>query len=139
MGTVDKIVPKQTILFDGVCNLCNSSVQFVIHRDPHRSFQFAALQSTSGKGLLQEHHLPEGNLYSVILIREGTVYQRSSAALQIARGLTGLWPLLYVFIIVPPLIRNAVYDWIASNRYRWFGEKNECMIPTPELKSRFLA
>jgi predicted DCC family thiol-disulfide oxidoreductase YuxK len=139
MGTVDKVIPKQTILFDGVCNLCNSSVQFVINRDPHRSFQFAALQSISGKALLQQHHLPEANLYSVILIREGTVYQRSSAALQIARGLTGWWPLLYAFIIVPPFIRNAVYDWIASNRYRWFGEKNECMIPTPELKSRFLA
>lgn len=139
MGTVDKIIPKQTILFDGVCNLCNSSVQFVINRDPRRTFQFAALQSTSGKALLQEHHLPEASLYSVILIREGTVYQRSSAALQIVRGLTGLWPLLYIFIIVPPFIRNAIYDWIASNRYRWFGAKNECMIPTPELKSRFLA
>ncbi len=139
MGTTDPVGSKQTILFDGVCNLCNSAVQFVIHRDPHGSFQFAALQSAVGKAFLRQHHLSETNLYSVILVKGDRVYQRSSAALHIARGLTGLWPLFYAFIIVPPFIRNGVYDWIASNRYRWFGEKNECMIPTPELKSRFLA
>ena len=140
MGTTDTIsAAKQVILFDGVCNLCNSSVQFVINHDPRSSFQFAALQSASGKALLKIHGLPDTNLYSVILIRGHQVYQRSRAALEIARGLSGLWPLLYIFVIVPPFIRNGVYDWIAANRYRWFGEKNECMIPTPELKSRFLA
>jgi predicted DCC family thiol-disulfide oxidoreductase YuxK len=137
MGSPDKIKSKQVILFDGVCNLCNQSVQFIIQKDPSGKFTFAALQSSFGKQLLENYQLPP-RTYSVILIKNSKVYQRSSAALEIAKQLTGLWPLLYGLIIVPPFIRNAVYDWIARNRYRWFGRKDECMIPTPELKSRFL-
>jgi len=129
----------QIILFDGVCNLCNGSVQFVIQRDPEGRFNFAALQSDAAKQLLKDYQLPVSDLYSIILIKKGKVYQRSSAALEIARGLSGLWPLLYVFVVIPPFIRDGIYNWIAKNRYRWFGQKEECMIPTPELKSRFLA
>ena len=138
MGTNHTLIPQHTVLFDGVCNLCTSSVQFVINRDPENSFQFAALQSSSAKELLKDYQLADHPFHSVLLISHGKVYQRSRAALEIAKRLTGLWPMLYAFVIVPPFIRNAVYDWIASNRYRWFGEKNECMIPNPELKSRFL-
>jgi predicted DCC family thiol-disulfide oxidoreductase YuxK len=138
MGTAGEISSKQIILFDGVCNLCNQSVQFVIQRDPSSKFHFTALQSATGQRLLKEHQLPEHDVYSVILLKNNKVYQRSSAALEIARGLNNLWPLFYAFIIIPPFIRNAVYDWIAGNRYKWFGQRNECMIPTPELKSRFL-
>lgn len=130
---------KQVILFDGICNLCNSSVQFVIQRDADVKFNYAALQSSAGQQILKEHHLPSTDFYSIVLIKDGKVYQRSRAALEIARGLSGLWPLMYAFVIVPPFIRNGVYNWIAKNRYRWFGEKDECMIPTPELKSRFLS
>jgi len=129
---------KQIILFDGVCNLCNTSVQFVIQRDTSGKFNYAALQSVAGQKLLKENNLPANEFYSIILIKNGEVFQRSRAALEIARGLSGLWPLLYVFVIVPPFIRNGIYNWIAKNRYRWFGRKEECMIPTPELKSRFL-
>jgi len=129
---------KQVILFDGVCNLCNSSVQFVIQRDLSGKFNYAALQSAAGQQLLEAHGLPVSDLYSIILIKDGKAYQRSRAALEVARQLSGLWPLLYVFIIVPPFIRNGIYNWISRNRYRWFGKKDECMIPTPELKSRFL-
>ena len=130
---------KQIILFDGVCNLCNSSVQFVIQRDPSGKFNYAALQSEAGRQLLKENDLPVNELYSIILIKDGEVYQRSRAALEVARGLTGLWPLLYVLIIIPPFVRNGIYNWISRNRYRWFGKKDECMIPTSELKSRFLS
>jgi predicted DCC family thiol-disulfide oxidoreductase YuxK len=138
MGTPHKIKNNQVILFDGECNLCNRSVQFIIQRDPSAKFKFTALQSLTGQRLLKEHHLPLKGLYSVILIKHNTVYQRSRAALEIAKQLPALWSLLYAFIIIPPFIRNGIYDWIARNRYRWFGHRDECMIPTPELKSRFL-
>ncbi|MEI9918283.1 MAG: thiol-disulfide oxidoreductase DCC family protein [Bacteroidota bacterium] len=129
--------PGPIILFDGVCNLCNQSVQFVIRHDPRSKFRFAALQSDFGQQQLREHHFDTEEFVSVILVVGNKAYDRSRAALEIARRLNGLWPLLYVFVIVPPFIRNFVYDWISKNRYRWFGKKDECMIPTPELKSRF--
>lgn len=137
MDTPDPI-SNPVILFDGVCNLCNQSVQFVIRHDPRSKFRFAALQSDFGQKVLREHHIDTEKLLSVVLvIGNRQVYDRSRAALEIARRLNGLWPLFYVFVIVPPFIRNFVYDWIARNRYRWFGRTDECMIPTPELKSRF--
>lgn len=126
------------ILFDGVCNLCNSSVQFIIARDAKAQFRFASLQSAYGQRQMSKFNLPASELNSVLLIKDGKLYQKSSAALHIARMLSGAWPLMFAFIIVPPFIRNAVYDFIASNRYKWFGKKDECMIPTPELKSRFI-
>jgi predicted DCC family thiol-disulfide oxidoreductase YuxK len=137
MGTIGSIV-SPVILFDGVCNLCNQSVQFVIRHDRDSKFRFSALQSDFGKAELAKHNLSTEKLLSVVLLVGDKVYDRSRAALEVARRLDGLWPLLYVFVIVPPFIRNFVYDWIANNRYRWFGRTDECMLPTPELRARFI-
>lgn len=126
------------ILFDGVCNLCNGSVQFVIRHDKNGLFRFASLQSESGQQLLQKHQLPIANFSSFVLIDNGKVYTRSTAALKVARKLSGPIKMLYGFIIVPTFIRDAIYNFIARNRYKWFGKKESCMIPTPELKNRFL-
>jgi predicted DCC family thiol-disulfide oxidoreductase YuxK len=137
MGASDAVVTR-VVLFDGVCNLCNQSVLFVIKRDPQGKFKFAALQSSFAREQLKKNDLDSESLYSIMLLQEGKCYQRSRAALEIARQLTGLWPLLYGFIIVPPFLRNWVYDLIANNRYSMFGKKDECMIPTPELRARFI-
>ena len=136
MGASD---PLKIILFDGVCNLCNSSVQFIIKRDPESRFRFAALQSPFVQEQLRKFNLPVNQLYSVMLIENGRVFQKSTAALKIALSLGGGWPLLYGFILVPPFMRNWIYDWIAANRFKWFGKRAECMIPTPELKARFIS
>ncbi len=129
---------QHIILFDGVCNLCNAAVQFVVRHDKKKLFVFASLQSEVGKQLLSEHILPGSDLRTFILIEHNKLYSRSSAALKVSKKLSGIWPVLYVFILVPPFIRDAIYNFIAKNRYRWFGKKEECMIPTPELKARFL-
>jgi predicted DCC family thiol-disulfide oxidoreductase YuxK len=129
---------KSLLLFDGVCNLCNSSVQFILLRDKKDRFRFASLQSDYGQNLLREHNLPTESFNSLVLVENGKIYQKSTAALRIARKLKGLWPLLFAFIIIPPFIRNFVYDIIAKNRYRWFGKKEECMLPRPEWKQKFL-
>lgn len=126
------------ILFDGVCNLCNGVVQFVIKHDPNHIFRFASLQSEYGKNIMRRFGLPVDELNSFILLENEKIYSRSTAALRIVKKLNGLWPGLYGFIIVPPFIRNAVYNWVARNRYKWFGKKEACWIPTPELKSLFL-
>jgi predicted DCC family thiol-disulfide oxidoreductase YuxK len=126
------------ILFDGVCNLCNSSVQFVIKHDKEAKFKFASLQSESGQALLKKFNLPLDQFNSFIYVRGDQVIQRSSGALNVLRDLGGFWKLMYGFIIVPPFIRNFVYDYIAKNRYRFFGKRESCMIPTPDLKRRFL-
>lgn len=126
------------ILFDGVCNLCNSAVNFVIKRDKATHLKFAALQSDAGQQLLQRYRLPHDVFNSFVLIEDGLVYTQSTAALKLCKYLTGLWPLLYGFIIVPPFIRNGLYKWIAKNRYKWFGKKEQCLVPTADLKNRFL-
>ena len=126
------------ILFDGVCNLCNRSVQLIIKHDPAAKFLFASLQSETGQQLLQQYHLQPNDLNSFILIQDDKVYNRSSGALRVAGQIKGAWKLLYAFMIVPKFIRDAVYNWIARNRYKWFGKKNACMVPGPELKARFL-
>lgn len=136
MGAPGAVEP--VILFDGVCNLCNSSVLFIIQRDPKAKFRFASLQSDFGKAQMLRFGLNHTELGSVLLIKEEILYQKSNAALEIARNLTGGWPLLYVFKIIPAFLRDWVYNGIAQNRYRWFGKKDACMIPTPELKSRFV-
>ena len=127
------------ILFDGVCTLCNRSVQFILARDPEKQFRFAALQSPIGMRLVQASGGDAQNLNSVVLITEGTVYTKSDAALQIAAKLSGPWPLLKIFFLVPRALRNWVYDLVAKNRYRWFGKSSACMIPSPEERSRFLS
>jgi predicted DCC family thiol-disulfide oxidoreductase YuxK len=126
------------ILFDGVCNLCNGFVQFVIARDPEARFRFASLQSNAAGALLngriQNGPVPD----SVWLVEDGRIYTQSTAALRVARGLGFPWNLSYGFIIVPKPLRDAVYDWVASNRYAWFGKRDVCMVPTPDLRDRFL-
>ena len=129
---------KSLILFDGVCNLCNSSVQFILLRDKKDRFRFASLQSDYGQSILKQYNLPTEHFDSLALVENGKLYKKSSGALRIARRLNSLWPMLYAFIIVPPFIRNFVYDFIAKNRYRWFGKKEECMLPRPEWRQKFL-
>ena len=126
------------VLFDGVCNLCSGSVQFILKRDPEGRFRFASLQSEAGRSLMVEHGLDPDALSSVVVIEDGRAYQESSAALRIARHLPGAWKLLRVFAVIPRPIRDAVYRLIARNRYRWFGKTEACWLPTPELRTRFL-
>ncbi len=126
------------ILFDGVCNLCNGFVQFVIKRDPHAKFKFGTLQSNKAIELLLPHHINPEELNSVIFIENNKVYTQSDAAIKIAQHLGSAWPLAASLLIIPKFIRNAVYRFIAKNRYRWFGKKMQCMVPSPDLKSRFL-
>jgi predicted DCC family thiol-disulfide oxidoreductase YuxK len=137
---LSSVIPsdESIILFDGVCNLCNGAVQFIIRRDPPGHFKFAALQSNAGEALLQQFQIKAGEAGTIILIEGAQYFTRSTAALRIAKRLRGLWPLVYAAILVPPFLRNAVYDYIARNRYRWFGHRDQCMIPTPEMKKRFL-
>jgi predicted DCC family thiol-disulfide oxidoreductase YuxK len=136
MGTNPEV--NQILFFDGACNLCNSSVNFIIDRDPKGKFRFAPLQSQLAMKLLPEFNINPEQLESLVLFRSGKVYRKSRAALEVARQLTGFWPMLYVFIIVPWFIRNFIYDLIAKNRYRLFGRQATCRIPTPELKARFV-
>lgn len=138
MGTDHSIETKDVLLFDGVCNLCNGAVNFIIDRDPKGHFQFAALQSDFGQEKLQELGFNTEEFDSLVLLSEGKVYKKSTAALRIARKLNGLYPLLAVFLIVPPFIRNWVYDLIGRNRYRWWGKRDSCRMPTPELRQRFV-
>jgi predicted DCC family thiol-disulfide oxidoreductase YuxK len=126
------------ILFDGVCNLCDGVVQIVLNKDKKARFRFAALQSERGTALLKQFGLSTTNYNSFVLIESGRVFQKSTAALRVLKGLGGVWILLYAFIIVPRPIRDYIYDWVARNRYRFFGKKEECMLPTPEIRARFL-
>lgn len=126
------------ILFDGVCNLCNASVQYVIKHDSQHIFRFASLQSSFAQKILSKHNLPLNDYNSFILYSDNKIYTRSKAALIIAKKLKGVVKMLYAFIIVPKFIRDGVYNIIAKNRYKWFGKKNECWLPTPELKNLFL-
>ena len=126
------------ILFDGVCNLCNGFVQFIIKRDPQAQIKFAALQSDAAKELLFAYNIDVKDLKTVIFIANNKVYTHSDAALQIAKYLGGAWPLARVLLIVPKFIRNGIYRFIAKNRYRWFGKSEQCVLPNPKLKNRFL-
>lgn len=125
------------ILFDGECNFCDSSVQFIIKNDSKGIFHFASLQSDTGQELLKKHDVPS-DIDSMILIEGDKVYYKSAAALRICRHLKGAWKLLYALLIVPRPIRNIVYDFIAKNRYKWFGKKESCMLPSPSVRARFI-
>jgi len=126
------------ILFDGVCNFCNGAVNFTIKRDKQKQIRFAALQSEAGRQLVQQYGLPADDMRSFLFIENSKVYNRSTAALKVCMYLKGLWPLCYGLIVIPAFIRNGIYDWIARNRYKWFGERHECMVPTPDVRARFL-
>ena len=138
MGEYNTIKQKDILLFDGVCNLCNNSINFVIDHDPDGQFKFAALQSEFGKKKLRELNLQADDFDSIVLLSNDQVFVKSTAALKVAKKLTGAWPALYAFIIVPPFIRHAVYNLIAKNRYKIWGKTDQCRVPTPELKQRFI-
>jgi predicted DCC family thiol-disulfide oxidoreductase YuxK len=126
------------IFFDGVCNLCNSSVRFVIRHDPQKKFRFISLQDPRSSGLLSGFNIPAIPSGTFILLINNKIYQRSSAALRVARELKIPVNFLYAFIIIPAFIRDAVYNFVAGNRYRWFGKKETCLLPAPEVKDRFI-
>ncbi len=129
---------QRIILFDGVCNLCNSGVQFIIKKDKKNLFKFAPLQSEHGQEILEKHQISTKNMDSFVYAYKGRAFTKSTAALKIAKELKRGWQLFYVFIVIPAFLRNFVYDLVAKNRYKWFGKKDSCMIPTPELKAKFL-
>ncbi|MGN7411489.1 thiol-disulfide oxidoreductase DCC family protein [Paenibacillus sp. SAF-068] len=126
------------VLVDGVCHFCQGLTKWIIKRDPEGKYHFASLQSDVAKELLAKGNLSTDSMDTFVLIENGKYYTRSTAALRLAKGLKFPYPLLYVFIVVPKFIRNAVYNWVARNRYRWFGKDEACMLPTPEIKDRFL-
>jgi predicted DCC family thiol-disulfide oxidoreductase YuxK len=130
--------PLPIVLFDGVCNLCHASVNFILDRDPAGQFRFASLQSPTGQDLLRRLNLPTDKLSTVVLVEGDRWHTKSSAALRIAWRLKAPWPLLAVFLLVPWPLRNLVYDLIARNRYRWFGKNETCRLPTPSVRQRFL-
>lgn len=143
------------VAFDGVCNLCNSTVNWIIDNDPKQQFKFIALQDIArlealgfdlkelqfteqSSSVNSESQTDESNMQSVYLIEQGKLFDKSTAVLRICRQLSGLYPLLYLYILIPRPLRDIVYDFIAKNRYKWFGRRAQCRIPSPELKDRFL-
>ena len=128
---------KPVILFDGVCNLCNKSVQFVIRRDPQGKFNYASLQSEFGQNLLKQFNLPQDTFDSFVLYQDKQIYTRSTGALKMLTQLQG-WKWTKILYIIPRFIRDGIYNIISKYRYRWFGKRDECMIPTKELQTRFI-
>ncbi|MDI1255695.1 MAG: thiol-disulfide oxidoreductase DCC family protein [Flavobacterium sp.] len=130
---------KKIILFDGVCNLCDGIVQYVIKHDKKDVFRFVALQSDLGQQILKHIGINTKNIDSIVLYEPGKAYfYKSSAAIEIARELGGVFTIAGLFRFIPKGLRNTIYDYVAKNRYKWYGQKAECMIPTPELKAKFL-
>lgn len=126
------------VLFDGVCNFCNGSVNFIIRNDPEKRFKFAALQSEAGQELRAKYGIGE-DVDSIVLIENGKAYTHSTAGLRIAKTLGGIWSLGYVGIIIPAFIRDFLYRKFAKNRYRFFGRQDACMLPTPDVRDRFFS
>jgi predicted DCC family thiol-disulfide oxidoreductase YuxK len=126
------------VLFDGICNLCDGFVQFVIAHDPDGRFQFGTLQSAAAQRVLALHGAPQPLPDTMVLVEDGRLFTRSTAALRIARRLTFPWPISWLLIAVPRPLRDWVYDLVARYRYRWFGKRDQCMVPTPALRSRFI-
>jgi predicted DCC family thiol-disulfide oxidoreductase YuxK len=126
------------LLFDGVCNLCNRSIQWVLLHDSQAVFRFASLQSETGQALLRAHNLDPVRMDSVVLVAEGKAFVRSDAALEALRRLGFPWSVAVVFKVLPRGLRDVVYDWVARNRYRWFGRQESCLLPRPEWTGRFL-
>ena len=132
------VTNSPVILFDGICNLCNGAVQYVIKHDPAGVFKFASLQSGAGQQLLSTYELQQTDFNSFVLIEDDKAFTKSEAALMVAKKLNGPVKLLGGFIFVPSVIRDWIYNLIARNRYKWFGKKDSCMLPTPAIESRFL-
>ncbi|HEY2733492.1 MAG TPA: thiol-disulfide oxidoreductase DCC family protein [Polyangiales bacterium] len=126
------------LLFDGVCNVCNGAVQFIIAHDRRAQFRFASLQSDAGKALLREHGLGELPVSTMVLIDRGRVYLRSDGILRSAQRLGGVFALFVPLLLIPRVLRDAAYRMFARNRYRWFGKTDQCLVPTPEIRARFL-
>ena len=131
-------IPDNLILFDGVCNLCSALVQFVIRHDPAAKFRFAAIQSEIGGEIFQSHGLDPADLQTFVFIKDGKMFLRSDAAIEVVSRFGGAWRIFRILRFVPRLVRDVIYSTIARNRYRWFGRKEVCMIPTAEIKGRFL-
>ncbi|TFB14085.1 thiol-disulfide oxidoreductase DCC family protein [Filobacillus milosensis] len=128
---------KGIILFDGVCNLCNGLVQFLLKRDKEDRFRFASLQGEQGQQLIQKHNI-EYNLDTFIYIKASKVFTKSTAALHVLKDLKGFWQLLFIFVLIPKFLRDPIYNCIANNRYKWFGKQDQCMMPKTEYKNKFL-
>jgi predicted DCC family thiol-disulfide oxidoreductase YuxK len=133
----DALAPR-VVLFDGVCNVCNAAVNFIIDRDPEARFCFASLQSGKGRELCAAHGLSE-DVRTIVLVEDGAAYTESTAVLRIVRRLGAAWPLLYVAILLPRALRDVLYRFFAANRYRWFGKRESCRVPTPDIRRRFLS
>lgn len=129
---------EKIIFFDGVCNLCNASVDFIIRRDRHGVFRFASLQSDAARERLPASYVDSGTFETIVLYENGQIYDRSTAALRISRHLSDAWPLFSVFLVLPRFLRDPVYRFISRNRYKWFGKSDTCRIPTPEERALFL-
>ncbi|HVU03077.1 MAG TPA: thiol-disulfide oxidoreductase DCC family protein [Polyangiaceae bacterium] len=129
--------PRPVVLFDGVCNVCNAAVNFIIDRDAAGKYAFASLQSDVGKKLLAEHGVPP-DLDTIALVEDGAAYTHSEAVLRVAKGLDGAWPLLFSLVVLPRPVRDAAYRYFAKNRYAWFGKRESCRVPTPDVRRRFL-
>jgi len=138
LTTTPETLNHPVILFDGVCNFCNAGVNFILKQDRQKVFRFAALQSEAGQRLLQKFGLPTEAFESFLLIENGKLYQKSSAGLRVYNKLPWYWKWTQLAWIAPRFLRNAIYDLIAKNRYKWFGQKEACIIPGPEIKDRFL-
>ncbi|MEO5590955.1 MAG: thiol-disulfide oxidoreductase DCC family protein [Chitinophagaceae bacterium] len=135
---MSKDVNKKIVLFDGVCNLCSNSVQFILKKDRKNQFLFGSLQGKAGQEYLRKFNLPANTFNSFMLVEDQKLYTRSAAALRMLKHLGSGWSLLYAFIIIPKFIRDGIYNLVAKNRYKWFGKKDACWIPTPALKAKFL-
>ena len=133
-----KLTNNPILLFDGNCNLCNNSVKFIFKHEKKPTLLFASLQSEKGIELLKQMNINHLNIDSIVLIKNQKIYIKSSAALRLTLYLKGLYPLLFCLLIIPPFIRNKVYDFIAKNRYKWFGKTESCMIPDKSISNRFL-
>ncbi|MAZ26168.1 MAG: thiol-disulfide oxidoreductase [Cytophagaceae bacterium] len=129
---------KKVLLFDGVCNLCDGAVKFIIKHDKRDCIVFASLQGEVGRALLKKYNIDPAKTDSMVFIDEDKVFVKSSAVLRISKYLDKAFPLAYPLIFIPKFIRNGVYDFVAKNRYKWYGKKESCMIPTPELKAKFI-
>lgn len=134
----EKAQGRDVILFDGVCNLCNGAIDFILDRDPQGHYAFASLQSAAGQEILSRYGLSTKDFDSVVLVKGGRVFKKSRAALEITSKMRGAWPLFQIFKIVPPFLGDGIYNFIAKNRYRFFGKREACRFPTPDIRSRFL-